>query len=44
MVEDEVLKKFFSEEKKIKNGNIDNLDYLGLFYERYESVFNILKK
>ncbi|HDJ6485058.1 TPA: hypothetical protein PQ839_002573 [Staphylococcus aureus] len=44
MAEDEALKKFFSEEKKIKNGNTDNLDYLGLSHERYESVFNTLKK
>ncbi|HDG4045036.1 TPA: von Willebrand factor binding protein Vwb [Staphylococcus aureus] len=44
MAEDEALKKFFSEEKKIKNGNTDNLDYLGLTHERYESVFNTLKK
>lgn len=43
MAEDEALKKFFSEEKKIKNGNTDNLDYLGLSHERYESVFNTLK-
>ncbi|HGZ9273114.1 TPA: coagulase domain-containing protein, partial [Staphylococcus aureus] len=44
MAEDDALKKFFSEEKKIKNGNTDNLDYLGLSHERYESVFNTLKK
>lgn len=44
MAEDEALKKFFNEEKKIKNGNTNNLDYLGLTHERYESIFNTLKK
>lgn len=46
MVEDDVLKKFFSEEKKIKNRNINIniLNYLGLIYERYELIYNLLKK
>ncbi|ATY56422.1 TPA: von Willebrand factor binding protein Vwb [Staphylococcus argenteus] len=44
MAEDDALKKFFSEEKKIKNSNANTSNYLGLTHERYESIYNSLKK
>ncbi|HDJ3185561.1 TPA: von Willebrand factor binding protein Vwb [Staphylococcus aureus] len=44
MAEDEALKKFFEEEKKIKSNNYNNEKLIGLTHERYESVFNTLKK
>ncbi len=48
MAEDDALKKFFSEEKKIKNKNTNTntntSNYLGLTHERYESIYNSLKK
>ncbi|HDH4907713.1 TPA: coagulase, partial [Staphylococcus aureus] len=45
MAEDDALKKFFSEEKKIKNRNTNTntSNYLGLTHERYESIYNSLK-
>ncbi|HDH6933496.1 TPA: von Willebrand factor binding protein Vwb [Staphylococcus aureus] len=48
MAEDDALKNFFSEEKKIKNRNTNTntntSNYLGLTHERYESIYNSLKK
>lgn len=45
MAEDDALKKFFSEEKKIKNRNTNTntSNYLGLTHEKYESIYNSLK-
>lgn len=43
MAEDDALKKFFSEEKKIKNRHTNTSNYLGLTHERYESIYNSLK-
>ncbi|CDR20503.1 von Willebrand factor binding protein Vwb [Staphylococcus argenteus] len=46
MAEDDALKNFFSEEKKIKNTDIsrNSSDLLGLTHERYSYIFDTLKK
>ncbi|HHP7502206.1 TPA: von Willebrand factor binding protein Vwb [Staphylococcus aureus] len=46
MAEDDALKKFSTEEKKIKNADIsrNSNDLLGLTHERYSYIFDTLKK
>lgn len=44
MAEDDAMKQFLNEERKLKNGNPYTSNYLGLTHERYESIFNSLKK
>ncbi len=46
MAEDDALKNFLNEEKKIKNADISRKsnDLLGLTHERYSYIFDTLKK